>query len=271
MKNVLLPRQAKVLAQLACGRTLLAFDFDGTLAPIVSSRESAGMRAPTRALFEKLCELFPTAVISGRGRGDVTERLGGAAVKYVVGNHGLERGQDSHALTMLLNEARVRLNALVASTPGLELEDKGFSITVHYRRTKRPAAAQAAIKRVLSRLTAPLRAIGGKSVVNVLPRNGRHKGDALVGLCEQEGAHLALYVGDDLTDEDVFELHQPGRPICIRVGRSVKSAASYFLSSQREIDVLLRRLIALKTGAAQQGAGRHRAAAAHRAPLQAAR
>lgn len=248
MKNVLLPRQAKVLAQLAQGRTLLAFDFDGTLAPIVSARQSAGMRAPTQALFSRLCELFPTAVISGRGRADVLERLGGAGVKYVVGNHGLERGADSLGLKVLLNEARVRLNALVTSTPGLELEDKGFSLTVHYRRSKRPAAAALAIKKVLSRLTSPLRTIGGKRVINVLPHGGRHKGDALVELCAQEGADLALYVGDDLTDEDVFELHEPGRLVCIRVGRSTRSAASYFLSSQRAIDVLLRRLIALKRG-----------------------
>lgn len=248
MKNVLLPRQAEVLSQLVRGKTLLAFDFDGTLSPIVSSRESAGLRASTRALFVRACELFPIAVISGRGRSDVAARLGGAQVKYVVGNHGLERGADSLGLEVLLNEARVRLNELVSVTPGLELEDKGFSLTVHYRRARKPARAKADIREVMSRLSTPLRCIGGKSVVNVLPRHSRHKGDALLELCAQEAAEVALYVGDDLTDEDVFELDEP-QLVCVRVGRSSRSAAGYFLQTQREIDALLRRLIALKTRA----------------------
>ncbi len=249
MKNALLPRQAQVLSRLTRARTLLAFDFDGTLAPIVRGRQEAGMRPETCALFSRLCQLFPTAVISGRARADVATRLERAKVKYVVGNHGIEGGAGSQTRANDLNEARERLTVLVAKTPGLELEDKGLSLTLHYRRSRQPAAAQRAIMRALSQLKRPLRAIGGKSVINVLPTDAPDKGDAIIDLCTRSGAEVALYVGDDVTDEDVFELRQPERFICIRVGRSAASAADYFLNSQRDIDILLQRLISLKQGA----------------------
>lgn len=247
MKNALLPRQAEVLRQLASGRTLLAFDFDGTLAPIVPSRDKAAMRSATRALFARVCELFPTAVISGRARADASARLGGARVKYVVGSHGVERGSDSVALKGLLDEARGRLQQLLVRWPGLELEDKGFSLALHLRAVRRPAAARAAIRRVVARLSIPLRVIGGKQVINLLPRASRDKGDALLELFAQEGAQQVLYVGDDVTDEDVFDLRWPERLVSVRVGRSKRSAASYYLPSQLEIDGLLRHLIGLKS------------------------
>ena len=69
---------------------------------------------------------------------------------------------------------------------------------------------------------------------------------ALISLRERETADIALYVGDDVTDEDVFELDQPGRLLCIRVGQSRKSAAPWFLRDQREIDMLLKKLVELR-------------------------
>ena len=70
MKHILAPENADVLAQLAWSHVLLAFDFDGTLAPIVEDRDRAAMRERTRGLLVRLCALYPCAVISGRSRGD---------------------------------------------------------------------------------------------------------------------------------------------------------------------------------------------------------
>ena len=247
MKNLLLPRHERVLAQLAYGRVLLAFDFDGTLAPIVPVRETAALRSPTRRLFEQVCQLFPTAVISGRARGDVRARLANAKVKYVIGNHGLERGRTSEKDKALLDEARACLGALASRIAGLELEDKGCSLAIHYRSAQQKGAAREAISEALRGLSKPLRTIPGKCVVNVLPLEGPHKGDALTELRAQERAEVALYVGDDLNDEDVFKLGQPERLVTVRVGRSTRSAASFFVPNQREVDGLLRRLVELRT------------------------
>lgn len=88
--------------------------------------------------------------------------------------------------------------------------------------------------------------VPGKLVVNVVPERAPNKGDALLELRKAEQADTALYVGDDVTDEDVFELDQPGRLLSVRVGESRSSAAAYFLRNQNEMDRLLAKLIALR-------------------------
>lgn len=209
------------------------------------------MRARTARLLSRACLLFPTAVISGRSRSDVAARLGSARVKHVVGNHGLEPTAGGRRAEASLDEARARLGSLVAATPGLDLEDKGLSLTVHFRRSRAKTAAQAAIRQAVGRLSARLRLIPGKCVINIVPGRGPNKGDAVVALRLKEKADLALYVGDDVTDEDVFCLDQPGRLLGVRIGHSATSAAAYFLRNQVEVDDLLRHLIAFREKSAR--------------------
>lgn len=250
MRPLLARENGEVLAQLAATRVLLAFDFDGTLAPIVERRDAAQMRGETAALLAAVCARYPCAVISGRGRDDVAGRLGGAAVTHVVGNHGLEQGAALPEIEGEMREAGRRLAVALATEPGVELEDKRYSLALHYRRSRRKRAARAAITRALAALPAPVRIVPGKLVVNVVPSRAPHKGDALLALRAQERADTALYVGDDVTDEDVFLLDQPGRLLTIRVGESRASAAAYYLRDQREIDRLLSRLLELRSASA---------------------
>ena len=79
-----------VLTRLAKERTLCAFDFDGTLAPIVEHPDQACMRARTRYLLARLAALFPCVIFSGRKRADVLGKLSGVAVERVFGSHGAE-------------------------------------------------------------------------------------------------------------------------------------------------------------------------------------
>lgn len=72
----LLTREAlSVLARRVHGDTLLAFDFDGALAPHMAEPDRVQMRPETAALFRRVCMLYPCAVISGRGRNDVFSRI----------------------------------------------------------------------------------------------------------------------------------------------------------------------------------------------------
>ncbi len=243
MKNVLARGQAEVLDGLARARSLLAFDFDGTLAPIVSDRHRAHLRTSTAALFRRLCGAYPCAVISGRAVADVSVRLEGAPVRYVMGNHGLEPGPSLRAFSRELREVLPVLEAALAKVPGVEVEDKRYSLAVHFRRSRRQSLALAAIHEAVARLSLPLREIPGKCVVNLVPSRAPNKGSALLKLRERVGAEVALFVGDDATDEDVFRLARPGRLVSVRVGRSSRSSASFFLASQRDLDVLLKRLL----------------------------
>jgi trehalose 6-phosphate phosphatase len=234
------------LAQLAWSRVLLAFDFDGTLAPIVSNPEDARMRGGTSALFGRVCSLYPSAVISGRSQQDVSDRLDGAPVRHVMGSHGLEPGANLARFAREITRARELLLAALEAEPGVDLEDKRYSLAVHYRRSRNKRRARRAIGEAVTSLPVPMRVVPGKLVVNVVPKDAPNKGDALLELRALEAADTALYVGDDVTDEDVFELDQPGRLVSVRVGQSRSSSAAYFLRDQAEIDRLLSRLVALR-------------------------
>jgi trehalose 6-phosphate phosphatase len=246
VRHILSERNIGVLARTARSRVLLAFDFDGTLAPIVEHRGRAAMRDRTRTLLARVCGVYPCAVISGRSHDDVCSRLRGVGVKYVVGNHGLEPGARLDEFAREVAHARPVLERAFRRAAGVEIEDKHYSLAVHYRRARRKRDARSTIHGALAALAVPMRAIPGKLVVNIVPARAPNKGDALMQLRSKEGADTALYIGDDVTDEDVFDLDQPGRLLTIRVGASKSSTAAYFVRDQRETDVLLTKLLGFK-------------------------
>jgi trehalose 6-phosphate phosphatase len=204
------------------------------------------MRERTRELFVAVCELYPCAVISGRSQADVASRLKPARVKYVVGNHGLEPGANKPEFEADVARALPLLTSALAHSAGVDLEDKRYSLAIHYRRARHRSSTRRAILDAVSALPIPMRIVGGKCVVNVIPAGAPSKGDALLALRDAERADTALYIGDDVTDEDVFQLDQPGRLVSIRVRESVSSAASYFIHHQRDIDRLLSQLMKLR-------------------------
>lgn len=254
MRPLLARENTELLAQLAFCRVLLAFDYDGTLAPIVPRPERARMRPHTAELLARLCALYPCAVISGRSRRDLARRLVPARVTYVLGNQGLELSARPDEFARQVSAAVVRLQRALAGVQGVELEDKALSVAIHYRRSRRKREARAAIARAAANLPQPMRMIAGKLVVNLVPADAPNKGDALEALRARAAADTALYVGDDVSDEDVFSLDQPGRLLSVRVGYSQRSAAAYYLRNQIEIDRLLSALIALRSVAARSAA-----------------
>ena len=90
MADILASRNHLVLARFARSNLLVAFDYDGTLAPIVQAPDRARMRPTTRRLLRSVTERYPCMVISGRARADLIRRLGDLPVEHVSGNHGLE-------------------------------------------------------------------------------------------------------------------------------------------------------------------------------------
>jgi trehalose 6-phosphate phosphatase len=251
MKNLLAKINADVLFRLAHTRCLLAFDFDGTLAPIVDRPDHAQMREETAALLATVCSLYPCAVISGRSRDDVASKLGNVKTKYVIGNHGLEPGPNLTKYEREMVVVRHALTTSLSQVPGVDLEDKRYSIALHYRHAQRKYETYLLIERAIARVRLPVRTVLGKEVVNVVPAGAPNKGDALERLSSIEDCDTTLYIGDDVTDEDVFRLSldeefQPGDLLTVRVGQSPTSAASYFLGNQREIDRLLAMLVWLR-------------------------
>lgn len=229
----------------AWSNVLLAFDYDGTLAPLVSTPARATMRPSTRRLLKRAGRLYPCVAISGRGHADALSRLRGVAISRVVGNHGAEPSSGAKAFRRRVQQWLPVLTARLSGRRGVMIEDKGLSVAVHYRQARDRRATRRAIV-AAARSLDDVRIIGGKLAVNLLVPDAPHKGLAL----ERERARFAcdtvIYVGDDDTDEDVFQLDRPGQLLSIRVGRKRTSAAPYYIRDQAEIDRLLGTLVALR-------------------------
>jgi trehalose 6-phosphate phosphatase len=251
-KDILKPVNRHVLAEFASSNVLLAFDFDGTLAPLVAAPDRARMRTATARLMNELSSLYPCVVISGRARADVLERLGGIHLRGVIGNHGVEPWESSKPLRDEVLRWQPLLQERLSRLAGVKVENKDFSVSIHYRQARDKKGARAAIMDAVAAL-GDVRVIGGAQVVNLLPTKAPHKGIALMSELERLGCETAIYVGDDDTDEDVFDLDEPTRLLTIRVGPKSTSAASYSIGSQANVDELLRVLVGLRRKSNRSG------------------
>ena len=227
---------------------LCAFDFDGTLAPIVTQPDQ--VRLPPNVL-QQLMELSghaQIAILTGRSVADIAPRLGFQA-DYLIGNHGLEGvpgGQArSDAYAALCRGWKDALTAALRDPqydPGIVLEDKRYSLSVHYRLARDQADAERRLKTLLANLQPPARIVAGKCVFSVMPSDGVDKGSALEELMRISGATGVIYVGDDVTDEDVFRLKRKDL-LSVRVEHAPGSEAEFFLQDWHDIAQMLDELI----------------------------
>jgi trehalose 6-phosphate phosphatase len=218
--------------QFLARRPLLTFDIDGTLAPIVARPDAARIPDPLQRALAQLCTVAPVAVLTGRGRADARRMLAFEPA-YVLGNHGVEGlpGWDARSarfadVCRAWHAALDRSGALAQA--GVTLEDKRFSLSLHYRRAADPAYARRVISARVAALSPPAHVVMGKSVVNLLPPGAPTKGDALRELLQQLPSHCAIYCGDDETDEHVFELPDD-MLLGVRVGAQHGSEATLFV------------------------------------------
>ncbi len=126
---------------------------------------------------------------------------------------------------------------------GVEVEDKTYSLTFHYRAAGRKRAARGAIIEALSEVRPSPRIVLGKASVNALPPGTPNKGGALLKLMARLGVQRALFIGDDVTDEDVFGLRD-SRIVTGRIGMKNNSDAQFFLKRQSDVGDLLRVILA---------------------------
>jgi trehalose 6-phosphate phosphatase len=260
-------------------RCLFAFDFDGTLAKIVDSRHEAGLQLRTAELIRQLNSKADVAVISGRGLLDLKQRMSGD-IKYLVGNHGAEGPLGSSATLNRASEISrnwiemlrttfsekgaswIRSNLLLSGLKklpldpkGIQIEDKNYTVSVHYRACKQREVAREILIHLTQQLNPKPRLVFGKWVINLIPSFLPHKGDCLLDLLKRTGLKSGFYIGDDDTDEDVFGLNQgltrpregieakSRRVFTVRVGKKAHSAALFYLKRQSEINRLLEFLL----------------------------
>lgn len=246
MRRLFTPEGETALAHTMRQLPLLAFDFDGTLAPIVARPDDARVPAAVAHRLQRLAQRLPIAVISGRRVHDLRPRLLFAPWR-VVGNHGaedestLQAERDAAALSPARACLAVTADAL--HDAGVVVEDKGLSIALHYRLAGDRAAAQQAIEALVAQLPEGLKVFGGKMVVNIVAAWARDKADAVAELVHASGATAAVFIGDDVNDEPVFARREP-RWLTVRVGQDDPgSAASWFLDGPADLPRLLDQML----------------------------
>ncbi|MEQ1946087.1 MAG: trehalose-phosphatase [Bryobacteraceae bacterium] len=244
MQYILSRASRPVLEELAAGNTLCAFDFDGTLAPIVDHPMLALLRPRTKQLLSSLARVYPCAVLSGRSRADLRQMLLGTGIQELAGNHGAEiSGSPERAVRRDIARWVTAIEEAISPMDGVWIEDKGLSIAVHFRAQPNKREVRVRVARAAASLNG-VRVFGGKQVVNLVPIGAPHKGEALTVARDRLGCERILYVGDDVNDEDAFALG--GAAVSIRVGKSKHSKARYFLRYQSEVDKLLETLLSLR-------------------------
>lgn len=237
-----------VLAATLRRRPLLAFDFDGTLAPIVPLPQDARASHAVATRLAALSARLPLAVVTGRMVDDVRGRLG-FEPHFIVGNHGAEAEgvQPDPAGLQALTALRARIDAAfdTLQQAGVLLEDKGASLALHYRLSRTRERALDLIAELLTPLDPALRVFGGKLVVNVAMRHAPDKAQAVRMLMQRAGTAAVIFAGDDVNDEPVFGAAEPGW-LTIRVGRDdPRSRAMFCLDSPGQMPLLLDRMLAL--------------------------
>jgi trehalose 6-phosphate phosphatase len=249
VKHLSSPEGQEALRRLAAARTLFAFDFDGTLAPIVSRPGEARAAIGVRQRLAQLAQRALVAVISGRSLADLRPRIP-AEVQLCIGNHGSEGAKqevDAKGMRKVCRGWVAQLNEWLqepGSDPGIVVEDKGLTLSVHFRLAHDRELAARQLAELASRLAPTPRVIGGKLVLNLLPPNARTKFEALMDLAQREAAERVLFVGDDETDELVFA-QAPEHWTTVRVDLDRASRADFFVHQQSEVAMLLDQLLAL--------------------------
>jgi len=245
---ILGPDGDRALRELLSAPALVAFDFDGTLAPIVELPPLARLHPEVDAPLRALAERTFVAIVSGRGIADLRERASIPGIR-LIGNHGNDTllGDSDAAVRArrTMAEWRDRLQRAIdlrfGRDGGVEIEDKQATLTVHFRRAADPAGAEREVRAMIAAIDPSAKTIGGKFVVNILPPASKTKLDALLALAAEIGTSRVLFVGDDVTDEIVFAAAPPDW-LTVRVEPEGPSRARFSLGSQHQIARLIERM-----------------------------
>ena len=248
LKHLFSPEGSAALASTMALSPLLAFDFDGTLAPIVAHHDDARVPLAVARRLEALSRCLPLAIVSGRSAADIRSRID-FEPRFIVGNHGAENPvaplqvDAVQALDAVRKRWQMQMAELVQA--GVSIEDKRHSLALHYRLAPDRELAYRLITALLHGLPSDIRVFGGKMVVNVAAAAAPDKAHAVIALVRHAQVPAVVFVGDDLNDEPVFACAQPNW-LTVRVGRDDPgSRAMFFLDHFGEVAQMLDGMVSL--------------------------
>jgi trehalose 6-phosphate phosphatase len=234
-------------------------DYDGTLTPIVERPADAVISESMREAVRALARRCTVCVVSGRDT-PVVQQLMGVDDLVVAGSHGFDiwspdagtlEHEASGGFEPILERVTNRVRDEAGAIDGALIEPKKASVAVHYRLvsdSERPRI-KALVDRLLAEHSDELRVTPGKMVYEIQPKLDWDKGKAVLHLLKALDLDrediVALYVGDDITDEHAFEALK-GTGIGVFVGdpddlelAGRPTAADFVLSSIQEVERFL--------------------------------
>jgi trehalose-phosphatase len=236
-------------------KKLLLLDFDGTLTPIVSHPNDVVLDERTEAALYCLSRspLFQIAIITGRSLRDLRSYLSLKNIIY-VGNHGFEfkgrrlsapvETKKANGFLSVIARMAEKLEESFRDVPGVYLENKRYTLSLHFRGVSekdRPVFQKKLADLRERHRNLPLLWRRGKKVWEIRPALSWGKGKAALYIMKHFPRALPIVIGDDKTDEEMFEALE-GRAITVRVGFSRSSKASYYVQSTQDVTRLLEEL-----------------------------
>lgn len=221
----------------SAGPFLVGVDFDGPVAPIVDHPDLAEPDPAALRLLQDLAasDRAQVAIVSGRALADLRERVGDIPGVTYVGEHGNDVGGRT-APDPMIEEASAFIAPIANEAGGATVEVKSQSVTFHYRHLSQ-GEADDYLERIRSWAAEnEVEVIEGKRVIE-LTTGTRNKGDAVLDLA---GERPFIYIGDDTTDETVFEVLRPG-DVGVKVGDG-PTAAPHRVKDVAEVVGILEKL-----------------------------
>jgi trehalose 6-phosphate phosphatase len=222
----------------SASRVALFLDFDGTLAPIQADPANAQLSQEARDVLRRIAQqdFVFTTVISGRAVEDLYTRIRLDGIVY-AGNHGLEIfGRGLRFVEPAADARRDQMQRLsealaddLQAVPGVIVEDKGLSASIHYRGAAEAdvPAIEDAVRYAVAAAGAWFRTQPGSKSIEIVPRTGWHKGAAVQWINRHLGENglLPIYLGDDYSDEDAFAVLGDG--VTVKVNGAIATCARY--------------------------------------------
>jgi trehalose 6-phosphate phosphatase len=230
----------------------ILLDIDGTLLDLAPTPREVwvppGLSDTLNRLLAKTSGAL--ALVSGRSLNDI-DLIFAPEQFPAVGGHGAEMrlSIDSEAVAThappMDKELKRRLAAIAKLSPGILLEDKGYSLALHYRLAPHAEKAiYAAVSLIRADLpNAPIEVLPGKCVCEI-KHSGFNKASGVIELMNHEPfkGRRPVFIGDDVTDESVFAIMPDFGGLSFSVGRRAQGVADHF-KEPRDVREWLARLV----------------------------
>lgn len=238
-------------------KLLIFLDYDGTIVPIASTPHEVKLPEETNKLLQEI-NLIPgvyLGIVSGRSLEEIKRQVNIPNIVY-AGNHGLEWEIENRKYILPKAEDAIKylskiielLKPLESKYPGVFIENKRLTLTIHYRLVdeKQFLFFHKDLNSIIQPLpdVFPVILTEGKKSYEIKPKVDWGKGDFVKLVIDKfTGKNLkpfTIYIGDDNTDEDVFK--KLPEIISIKVG-GAKTAARYHFKDYKETILFLKRIL----------------------------